>query len=279
MIQLLKGRVPRVVADAKAIDPGSLAAMPLLRVEEVSKRYGHNIVLDGVTLDVWRGEVVCIVGASGSGKSTLLRCINNLERVDGGCVLLDGELIGSCVEAGRRVLLREREAARQRCKIGMVFQHFDLFAHLTVLENVTLAPTRVLGTDPRVLRAKAEELLDRVGMLSFATVYPQALSGGQQQRVAIARALAMEPQVLLFDEPTSALDPELVGEVLTVMRSLADGGMTMVVVSHEVGFVREVGDRVALMERGKIVESGPPSDLSREDGTMPRTRVFMRRLL
>lgn len=279
MTGLPKELAPDDVLDAEATQAGSSSAPPLLRVEQVSKRYGHNVVLDGVSLDVERGEVVCIVGSSGSGKSTLLRCINNLEPVDGGCVLLDGQLMGSRMEAGRRVLLREREAARQRCKIGMVFQHFDLFAHLTVLENVTLAPTRVLGTDPRVVGTKAEELLGRVGMLSFASVYPQALSGGQQQRVAIARALAMEPQVLLFDEPTSALDPELVGEVLAVMRSLADGGMTMIVVSHEVGFVREVGDRVALMEQGKIVECGPPGDLLREDGAMPKTRAFMRRLL
>ncbi len=269
----------RAKAGAEPRESGHGSTLPLLRVQHIAKRYGDQVVLDGVSLDVARGEVVCIVGSSGSGKSTLLRCINNLEPVDGGCVLLGGELIGSRIEGGRRVTLREREAARQRCKIGMVFQHFNLFAHLTVLENVVLAPTRVMGLDREAARSRAQWVLAAVGMQSFVDTYPQALSGGQQQRVAIARALAMEPEVLLFDEPTSALDPELVGEVLAVMRSLADGGMTMIVVSHEVGFVREMGDRVALMEQGKIVECGPPSDLVREDETMPRTRAFMRRLL
>lgn len=252
---------------------------PLLTVDHVAKRYEHREVLNGVSFTVDRGDVFCLVGPSGSGKSTLLRCINNLEPVDGGRILLDGEFIGSRVERGRRVVLRERDAAMQRRKIGMVFQHFNLFPHLTAIENVMLAPMRVLGMERDAATEKARDVLDEVGMSAFADVYPQALSGGQQQRVAIARAFAMGPQVLLFDEPTSALDPELVGEVLIVMRRLADKGMTMIVVSHEVGFVREVGDWVALMEGGRVVECGRPSVLRQEGGGLPRTRAFMRRLL
>lgn len=252
---------------------------PLLTVDHVAKRYEHQDVLNGVSFTVDRGDVFCLVGPSGSGKSTLLRCINNLEPIDGGRILLGGELIGSRIERGRRVVLREKEAAIQRRKIGMVFQHFNLFAHLTAIENVMLAPVRVLGMDRDDAMEKARDVLEEVGMTVFADVYPQSLSGGQQQRVAIARALAMGPQVLLFDEPTSALDPELVGEVLIVMRRLANEGMTMIVVSHEVGFVREVGDWVALMEGGRVVECGRPAELRQEGGSLPRTRAFMRRLL
>lgn len=266
-------------AQGGSVRASDSVTLPLLQIVNIVKRYGDKVVLSGVSLEVFGGEVVCIVGSSGSGKSTLLRCINNLEPVDGGCVLLDGELIGSRIEHGRRVPLHEREAARQRCRIGMVFQHFNLFAHLTVLENVVLSPSRVMGTDREVAASMARDLLERVGMGAFVHAYPRTLSGGQQQRVAIARALAMQPQVMLFDEPTSALDPETVGEVLSVMRALARDGMTMIVVSHEVGFVREVGDRVALMESGKIVECGAPNDLLREDGTMPKSRAFMSRLL
>ncbi len=230
----------------------------MVRAEGVHKRYGVLEVLRGIDLTVARGEVACIIGPSGSGKSTLLRCINHLEKINAGRILVDGVLVGYEERAGRLHELHEREVARRRAEIGMVFQHFYLFPHLSVLENVASGPAIVKRTPRATAERAARALLERVGLADKADAYPRQLSGGQQQRVAIARALAMEPKLMLFDEPTSALDPELVGEVLAVMRSLAEEGMTMVVVTHEIGFAREVGDQLVFMDGGVIVESGPP---------------------
>lgn len=229
---------------------------PLLRITDIHKRYGHREVLKNVSLEVNEGEVVCIFGPSGAGKSTLLRCINWLERVDAGTISVGGELIGIRRDGARLRERHDREIARQRVGLGMVFQRFNLFSHMTALENVMLAPMTVKGVSEQAAKARAAELLSRVGVGEWAGNYPSQLSGGQQQRVAIARALAMDPKLILFDEPTSALDPELVGEVLTVMRELAQNGMTMVVVTHEIGFAREVADRVVFMDNGEIVEQG-----------------------
>jgi polar amino acid transport system ATP-binding protein len=234
---------------------------PLVAIRSVSKTFGEFQALNQVSLDVWAGEVLCLIGASGSGKTTLLRCINQLTPVDSGGIWLDGELLGVREERGRLHRLSPREIARQRLKTGMVFQRFNLFPHKTALENITEGPVQVQGRKQDEARTEAMELLRRVGLTEKADAYPAQLSGGQQQRVAIARALAMKPMLMLFDEPTSALDPELVGEVLSVMKELARSGMTMMVVTHELGFAREVADTVVYMDHGAIVESGPAADV------------------
>lgn len=234
---------------------------PMVEMIDVRKSFGKHEVLHGIDLEVRAGEVVCLIGPSGSGKSTVLRCINELETIDHGVVLVDGDPIGSTVADGRLHRMRANQVARQRRDIGMVFQRFNLFPHMTVLQNVIEAPVRVLRRSRAAASAKAVELLTQVGLGHLAGRYPAQLSGGQQQRVAIARALAMEPKLMLFDEPTSALDPELVGEVLDVMKSLAASGMTMIVVTHEMDFAREVADRIIFMDQGAIVESGSPDQL------------------
>ncbi|WP_396903287.1 amino acid ABC transporter ATP-binding protein, partial [Mycolicibacterium sp.] len=225
----------------------------MVRAESVCKNFGALHVLKGVTLDVGRGEVLCMVGPSGSGKSTFLRCINHLEQVNAGRLYVDGELIGYRERGGKLHEMAPRDAARQRRDIGMVFQHFNLFPHRTALDNIIEAPMRVKRVKKDAAVARAKDLLDQVGLAAKADAYPAQLSGGQQQRVAIARALAMNPKLMLFDEPTSALDPELVGEVLAVIKKLAGEGMTMVVVTHEMGFAREVADKLVFMDGGVIV--------------------------
>ncbi|MBC9718382.1 amino acid ABC transporter ATP-binding protein [Streptomyces sp. TRM66268-LWL] len=244
----------------------------------VTKRFGSVEVLKGIDLTVARGEVCCLLGPSGSGKSTFLRCVNHLERVDGGSITVDGERIGYRRRGDLLHELAEREIAVQRRDIGMVFQRFNLFPHMTALENVTEAPVRVRRLSRAAAREQAHALLDRVGLGDRAGHYPAQLSGGQQQRVAIARALAMEPKLMLFDEPTSALDPELVGEVLDVMRGLAADGMTMIVVTHEVGFAREVADTAVFMDGGVVVEAGAPRDVLDRPG-QDRTRSFLAKVL
>jgi polar amino acid transport system ATP-binding protein len=250
----------------------------MVKAEGVHKRFGRLEVLKGIDLEVTRGEVLCMLGPSGSGKSTFLRCINHLEKINAGRLSVDGELVGYRESGGKLYELNERDIARKRAEIGMVFQHFNLFPHMTALENVTLAPIRVKGVPREQARKRGRELLARVGLGDKLDTYPVALSGGQQQRVAIARALAMEPKLMLFDEPTSALDPELVGDVLDAMRQLARDGMTMIVVTHEMGFAREVADGVVFMDEGVVVEAGPP----REVLTAPRherTRAFLSKVL
>ena len=233
---------------------------PFLAIRNVSKTFGQFQALRDVSLDVQAGTVLCLIGASGSGKTTLLRCVNQLVQIDSGAIWLDGDLLGMRVKSGRLHRLSETEIARQRLKTGMVFQRFNLFPHMTALQNVTEAlPVQVQRRNPTEVRTEALELLARVGLADKAASYPAQLSGGQQQRVAIARALAMRPKLMLFDEPTSALDPELVSEVLAVMKELARSHMTMIVVTHELGFAREVADRIVYMDAGKIVEEGPPS--------------------
>lgn len=234
---------------------------PLVAIRSVSKTFGEFQALKQVSLDVWAGEVLCLIGASGSGKTTLLRCINQLTSIDSGGIWLDGELLGLREQGGRLHHLTERGIARQRLKTGMVFQRFNLFPHKTALENITEGPVQVQRRKRDDARTEAMELLRRVGLAAKADAYPAQLSGGQQQRVAIARALAMKPMLMLFDEPTSALDPELIGEVLTVMKELARSGMTMMVVTHELGFAREVADTVVYMDHGAIVESGAAADV------------------
>jgi len=231
---------------------------PMVYADRVSKSYGSHEVLKSISLTVMPGEVLCLVGPLGSGKSTFLRCINHLERINAGRLSVDGQLVGYREAGGKLYELKPKEAARQRRDIGMVFQRFNLFPHMTALENVMEAPVRVKGAPRAQARARALELLSRVGLSERADYYPAHLSGGQQQRVAIARALAMEPKLMLFDEPTSALDPELVGEVLDVMKGLAKSGMTMIVVTHEMGFAREVADELVFMDGGVVVESGDP---------------------
>ncbi|MBB6334595.1 amino acid ABC transporter ATP-binding protein [Schaalia hyovaginalis] len=235
---------------------------PMVQVEGVHKFFGDLHVLKGIDLTIAPGEVCVILGPSGSGKSTLLRCLNQLEEISAGRVRVEGELLGYQEDTqGRLHDLPDKAIARQRARIGMVFQRFNLFPHKTALENVMEAPVHVAGVDKATAKKRALELLDRVGLADRADHYPSELSGGQQQRVAIARALAMDPEIMLFDEPTSALDPELVGEVLQVMKDLAASGMTMAVVTHEIGFAREVADTVVFMDEGVIVEAGSPAEV------------------
>ncbi|WP_456849164.1 amino acid ABC transporter ATP-binding protein [Geodermatophilus sp. SYSU D00742] len=256
----------------------SVAAQPMVRAEGVRKSFGHVEVLKGIDLEVAPGEVVCVIGPSGSGKSTFLRCVNHLEKIDSGRLWVNGHLVGYREHGGKLHELHDRQVAAQRREIGMVFQRFNLFPHMTALQNVMEAPVQVKGVRKEEARARAVELLERVGLGDRVDNYPNQLSGGQQQRVAIARALAMEPSLMLFDEPTSALDPELVGEVLDVMRGLADSGMTMVVVTHEIGFAREVGDSLVFMDDGVVVESGNPRDVL-TDAQHPRTQAFLSKVL
>ncbi|GAA4210906.1 amino acid ABC transporter ATP-binding protein [Streptosporangium oxazolinicum] len=253
--------------------------MTMVLAERVRKHFGKLDVLKGVDLRVDKGQVMCLLGPSGSGKSTFLRCVNHLEKIDGGRLSVDGELVGYA-QAGRGRLreLKEREIARQRRDIGMVFQRFNLFPHMTALENIVEAPIRVRGQDRAHTVRQGMDLLARVGLQDKARAYPAHLSGGQQQRVAIARALAMRPKLMLFDEPTSALDPELVGDVLDVMRGLARDGMTMIVVTHEIGFAREVADTAVFMDDGVVVESGAPRDIL-DHPRHPRTRAFLSKVL
>jgi polar amino acid transport system ATP-binding protein len=253
-------------------------AQPMVKAEAVHKRFGRNEVLRGIDLAVASGEVLCLLGPSGSGKSTFLRCINHLEKINSGRLSVDGELVGYRQAGGKLHELRESEVAHKRAEIGMVFQHFNLFGHMTALENVSCAPIRVKGIPRDSARARARELLDRVGLAEKVDAYPAQLSGGQQQRVAIARALAMDPKLMLFDEPTSALDPELVGEVLDAMKQLAAEGMTMIVVTHEMGFAREVADTVVFMDAGVVVETGPPAEVL-ANPRHERTRAFLSKVL
>ncbi|MEV1093315.1 amino acid ABC transporter ATP-binding protein [Streptomyces microflavus] len=250
----------------------------MVEIRSVHKNFGSLEVLRGIDLSVRPGEVTVILGPSGSGKSTLLRTINHLEKVDQGWISVDGTLVGYRRDGNKLYELREREVLRQRTKIGFVFQNFNLFPHLTVVENIIEAPVSALRRPRTEAVEAAEKLLARVGLADKATAYPAQLSGGQQQRVAIARALALEPKLLLFDEPTSALDPELVGEVLDVIKALAHGGTTMIVVTHEIGFAREVADTVVFMDEGRIVEQGPPADVL-DHPTQERTRAFLSKVL
>jgi polar amino acid transport system ATP-binding protein len=254
------------------------SAPPMVRAERVHKSFGHVEVLKGIDLEVAPREVMCIVGPSGSGKSTLLRCINHLEQITAGRLWVDGRLVGYREKGDKLHELPDREVAAQRRDIGMVFQRFNLFPHMTALENVAEAPVQVKGVAKATAGGRAAELLERVGLADRMHNYPNQLSGGQQQRVAIARALAMEPKLMLFDEPTSALDPELVGEVLDVMRGLAADGMTMVVVTHEMGFAREVGDTLVFMDDGVVVEAGDPRRVL-TDPQHERTRSFLSKVL
>ncbi|HEX6482194.1 MAG TPA: amino acid ABC transporter ATP-binding protein [Ktedonobacteraceae bacterium] len=246
----------------------------MVRAEKIVKRFGSLTVLNGVDLSVKRGQVVVIIGPSGSGKTTLLRCINHLEKIDSGHIYIEGEMIGYREVNGKLMEDRESTIARIRSQIGFVFQRFNLFPHMTALENIIEAPIHVLHQPRAEVTDRAMVLLDKVGLSEKAHVYPHKLSGGQQQRVAIARALAMNPKLMLFDEATSALDPELVGEVLKVMRQLADEGMTMAVVTHEMGFAREVADHVIFMDKAVIVEQGPPEQIF-DDAQNERTRTFL----
>ena len=250
----------------------------MVKAEGVHKRFGRLEVLKGIDLEVKRGEVMCMLGPSGSGKSTFLRCINHLEEINAGRLSVDGELVGYRESNGKLYELRENEVARKRSEIGMVFQQFNLFPHMTALENVALALIQVKGVPRSDARSRGQQLLQRVGLGDKLDTYPVALSGGQQQRVAIARALAMEPKLMLFDEPTSALDPELVGDVLDAMRQLARDGMTMIVVTHEMGFAREVADQVVFMDEGVVVESGPPAAVLGSP-RHERTRAFLSKVL
>ncbi|WP_282441078.1 amino acid ABC transporter ATP-binding protein [Corynebacterium antarcticum] len=250
----------------------------MIDAQQVCKSFGQLQVLKGIDLRVPRGSVTCLIGPSGSGKSTMLRCVNHLEKFNAGRLYVDGELIGYRERDGILHEISEKEAARQRADIGMVFQSFNLFPHRTVIENITEAPIQVKHVPADKARKKALELLDQVGLVHKADAYPVQLSGGQQQRVAIARAVAMDPKLMLFDEPTSALDPELVGEVLGVMKQLAADGMTMLVVTHEMGFAREVADQVAFMDAGVVIESGPPSQVI-TNPQHERTQAFLSSLL
>ena len=254
------------------------AAETLVSIDGVHKFYGEHHVLRGIDMTVKRGEVSVVIGPSGSGKSTLLRCINMLETISAGRIRVREDLIGYREHGGRLHDLTAKDIAAQRREIGMVFQRFNLFPHKTAVQNIIEAPTQVKRQPKASARAKAMELLDRVGLAEKAAHYPGQLSGGQQQRVAIARALAMEPELMLFDEPTSALDPELVGDVLNVMKDLAKSGMTMVVVTHEIGFAREVGDTLTFMDAGVVVESGAPRTLISAP-QHPRTQEFLSKVL
>jgi polar amino acid transport system ATP-binding protein len=250
----------------------------MVKSEAVHKSFGRLEVLKGISLEVQPGEVMCILGPSGSGKSTFLRCINHLEKINAGRLWVDGELVGYRQSGDKLHELRDSEVCRKRAEIGMVFQRFNLFPHMTALENIATGPVCVRKASRDEAQRRSRELLDRVGLADKVDSYPSQLSGGQQQRVAIARALAMQPKLMLFDEPTSALDPELVGEVLDVMRTLAGEGMTMVVVTHEIGFAREVGDALVFMDGGVVVESGPPREVL-ANPQHERTKAFLSKVL
>ena len=254
-----------------------MSEMPLVHAVNVHKSFYGNEVLKGIDVDVAKGEVVCLLGPSGSGKTTFLRCINQLETIQGGRIWVDGDLAGYTEKGGKLHRLGDKQIAAQRREIGMVFQRFNLFPHMTALENIMEAPVQVKGAKKAASEKRARELLERVGLGERCEAYPSQLSGGQQQRVAIARALAMDPKLMLFDEPTSALDPELVGEVLSVMRELAQNGMTMIVVTHEMGFAREVADRVVFMDGGVVVEQGAPADVI-NNPQHERTKSFLSRI-
>ena len=251
---------------------------PMVKAEQVCKSFGALHVLKGITLEIGRGEVLCMVGPSGSGKSTFLRCINHLEQVNAGRLYVDGALIGYRERGNKLHEMSPRDAAKQRRDIGMVFQHFNLFPHRTALENIVEAPVHVKRVKKDEAVARGKDLLNQVGLSDKAAAYPAQLSGGQQQRVAIARALAMSPKLMLFDEPTSALDPELVGEVLEVMKKLAAEGMTMVVVTHEMGFAREVANQLVFMDAGVVVESGNPREVL-SNPQHERTKAFLSKVL
>jgi len=268
-----------MITPAGATPPvGGAGSPPMVLAEGLHKRFGRLQLLRGIDLKVARQEVMCIIGPSGSGKSTLLRCINHLEKINAGRLWVDGELVGYRQQGGKLHELREREICAKRAEIGMVFQQFNLFPHKTALENVIEAPIRVKGLSKAGATELASELLYRTGLSDKADAYPKQLSGGQQQRVAIARALAMQPKLMLFDEPTSALDPELVGDVLAVMRDLATSGMTMIVVTHEMGFAREVGDTLVFMDEGIVVEAGRPREVL-SNPQHARTRAFLSKVL
>jgi polar amino acid transport system ATP-binding protein len=252
--------------------------LSMVRTENVHKSFGRNAVLRGIDLEAARGEVCCVIGPSGSGKSTILRCLNHLEKINAGRIWIDGDLIGYRERGGKLHEMREKDVAAQRRGIGMVFQRFNLFPHMTALDNVAEAPIRVSRESRKNARDRAAALLERVGLKDKVGAYPGQLSGGQQQRVAIARALAMQPKLMLFDEPTSALDPELVGEVLDVMQDLARDGMTMVVVTHEIGFAREVGHSLVFMDGGVVVEAGPPREVI-ANPQHERTKAFLAKVL
>jgi polar amino acid transport system ATP-binding protein len=260
-----------------ALEP-TQATRAVMRATDVHKRFGRLEVLKGISLEVCHGETVCIIGPSGSGKSTFLRCINHLEKITSGRIEVNGQLIGYREKSGELEEDSERSIARQRTQIGIVFQRFNLFPHKTALQNVTEAPIRVLRVPAEQAVAEAEQLLARVGLADKRDVYPGKLSGGQQQRVAIARALAMKPALMLFDEATSALDPEVIGEVLSVMEELAHEGMTMIVVTHEMGFARAAADRVAMLDDGRIIEEGPPEHFFSAP-RHERTRQFLSKIL
>ena len=261
-------------ADHKFVCPDNA----MVYAKGVRKSFGHLEVLKGVDLQVDKGSVACIIGPSGSGKSTFLRCINHLEEISGGLMLVDGSFVGYDLKGGALHVVRAKELCRRRADIGMVFQNFNLFGHMTALENVMEAPVQVKGLRRAEARERALALLERVGLAHRADAHPNQLSGGQQQRVAIARALAMDPKLLLFDEPTSALDPELVGEVLSVMKDLAQSGITMVVVTHEIGFAREVADQLVFMDGGIVEEIGNPREMV-ANAQSPRTRAFLSHVL
>lgn len=256
----------------------NLSTNPMVLAENVNKSFGTHHVLKGISLEVKKGEVMCLIGPSGSGKSTFLRCINHLEKINAGRLYVNGELIGYREKAGTLYEMKPREAAKQRTNIGMVFQRFNLFPHMTALENIIAAPTLVGKVSKDEAIATAKELLQRVGLANKSDHYPSHLSGGQQQRVAIARSLAMNPSLMLFDEPTSALDPELVGEVLDVMKTLAASGMTMIVVTHEMGFAREVADQLVFMDEGVVIESGEPDSVLSQP-QHERTQAFLSKVL
>jgi polar amino acid transport system ATP-binding protein len=250
----------------------------MVLAEGVHKSFGRAEVLKGIDMEVAPSEVVVVIGPSGSGKSTFLRCINHLEKINAGRLSVDGELVGYVQKGDKLHELHDDEVAHKRSEIGMVFQRFNLFPHMTAMENIMVGPVQVKGETKAVVRERAQKLLDRVGLGDRGDAYPAQLSGGQQQRIAIARALAMEPKLMLFDEPTSALDPELVGEVLEVMRELATSGMTMIVVTHEIGFAREVGDALLFMDEGIIMEAGSPRDVVANPQN-ERTRQFLSKVL
>jgi polar amino acid transport system ATP-binding protein len=266
------------MSDPSPPSPAGTSGIPMVKAEGVHKWFGPLHVLQGIDLQVQPQEVMCLIGASGSGKSTFLRCINHLEKINAGRLSVDGQLVGYREAGGKLHELPEREVAKSRRDIGMVFQRFNLFPHMTALGNVMEAPLKVRKEPKDEVRRRAEQLLERVGLADKVTAYPSQLSGGQQQRVAIARALAMQPKLMLFDEPTSALDPELVGEVLDVMRGLADDGMTMIVVTHEMGFARRVADHVVFMDAGVVCEQGPPNDVLGNPQT-PRLQQFLEQVI